>query len=85
MEFAARVLRDVQNQWLLSEAAFPHTAVTAVILRIFAFDFHATGFLGYRGVTQRELAARSVDDWVAIVGSPLDECAAFLPFLVLQR
>jgi len=79
IEFIAGFLRDTQSRWLLSDSAFPACTVASVILHIFAFDFHASDFLGYRGITPDEMAARSFDDWCEVVRSPIGECAALLP------
>jgi hypothetical protein len=79
VNFAAEFLRTIQNRWLVTDADFPIQQTISVILNIFSFDFHATGFITYRGITPAELARRSVDDWFAIVKSPSDECAKMLP------
>ena len=79
INFAAEFLRTVQNRWLVTDSNFPIKQTISVILNIFTFSFHATGYITYRGITPAELARRSVDEWFAIVKSPSGECANMLP------
>ena len=55
LDLAAKGLREVQDVWLLSESPFPVERTISTILHIFAFDFRATGFIRYRGITPAEL------------------------------
>jgi len=58
LDVAADVLRRIQDRWLMADSPFPIEQTIAVILRVFSFDFHASGFIGYQGVPANELAPR---------------------------
>jgi hypothetical protein len=79
LELAARVLRDAQNSWLLTDDPFPADRVTSIILWVFAFDFHAADLINYRGITRKELFARTFDEWCDVMATPVEECARLLP------
>jgi len=76
---ASKVLREFQNEWLLSDRVFPTREVLAALLAVFAFDFHRASFLGYVGITAEELWRRSLVDWLAAVGTPASEYARLAP------
>jgi hypothetical protein len=79
VSLAAKVLRDYEAVWLRSEGPFPVSEVVAVMLNVFAFDFHGAAFVGYTGVPTNELWKRSVEDWASSVDSPETECARLWP------
>src|SRR5262245_39568541 len=76
---AAKVLRDFQDSWLQSERPFPCEEALAILLSIFAFDFHKADFLRYKGLRPDDLWSRSLVDWFSSVGSPESECMRLSP------
>jgi hypothetical protein len=79
LNLAARLLRRFEDRWLRSEGPFPSREVVAVLVNVFAFDFHSAGFLRYPGIPADELWTRSLDEWVCSVGSPESECVRLSP------
>jgi hypothetical protein len=76
---AAKVLRDIEDSWLPSERPFPCEETAAILLNIFAFDFHKADFLWYTGVRPDDLWARSLDGWFSSVSAPESECIRLAP------
>jgi predicted P-loop ATPase len=62
--FAVRVLRDIENDWLLSDADFPSREAVAVLLAVFSWHI---------GVGQFKARAKVADYYVA-VEKPEAEC-----------
>ena len=79
LHLAIKVLRDVQDVWLNSSLPFPSQSAAAVVFQIFAFDFYAAGFVGYRGVPPAELWRRSITEWFSSVSEAASECARLSP------
>jgi hypothetical protein len=76
---AAKVLRDIQGAWLVSEKVFPSREVVAVLVNLFAFDFASDAYFPNLGKGSDGLWRRSVGEWFSDVGSPEDETARLSP------
>jgi hypothetical protein len=75
LNLAAKLLRGFQERWLPSNDSFPSKEVVAVLLNVFAFDFHGADFITYDGIPADELWRRNLDEWLCSVGSPVSEGA----------
>jgi len=62
--FAGRVLRDIENDWLLSDSDFPCREAVAVLLAVFSWHIGAGQFK----------ARATVADFYAAVETPEVEC-----------
>jgi hypothetical protein len=79
LSLGSKVLSDAQNSWLLNDSTFPSELISAILLWVFRFDFHATGFIGYVGATPKELHGLKLNDWRDRVRSPECECRLLIP------